>query len=258
MATPPAAIAMGAAINGVNLDPVTYLLHQIANRYSELEDERTMTMGRAIIDFMRRPNERIDDILTRWDLARANAASVGADLYEVYQMSHGNVNSDGKASCPHSSRRSSASSCCSDPMCHGDVNSEADEEFILMIEEDDDDDKCEPAWKKATWWQSQQAQSSSYQPYDKKTSWQTVPDKEASWQAVPDKETPWQPAPSRQETYGRQSHRDSGEPASTASSSAVPSDVLPKAKKSRRGSCKTREENRSDQALKLERKDAAS
>ena len=86
MATPPAAIAMGAAINGVNTDPVTYLLHQIANRYSELEDERTMTMGRAIIDFQRRPNERIDDLLTRWDLARADAASVGADLNNVFLL----------------------------------------------------------------------------------------------------------------------------------------------------------------------------
>ena len=32
MATPPAAIAMGAFVNGVNTDPVTFLLHQIANR----------------------------------------------------------------------------------------------------------------------------------------------------------------------------------------------------------------------------------
>ncbi len=84
MATPPAAIAMGAAINGVNTDPVTYLLHQIANRYSELEDERTMTMGRAIVDFRRRPDERIDDLLARFDLARADAASVGADLNNVF------------------------------------------------------------------------------------------------------------------------------------------------------------------------------
>ena len=65
MATPPAAIALGAAINGVNTDPVTYLLHQLASRYSELEEERTMTMGRAVLDLRRRPQEHIDDLLAR-------------------------------------------------------------------------------------------------------------------------------------------------------------------------------------------------
>ena len=45
-----------------------------------------MSMGRAIIGFRRRSDERIDDLLTRWDLARADAASVGADLTNLFLL----------------------------------------------------------------------------------------------------------------------------------------------------------------------------
>ena len=49
-----------------------------------MEDKRTMTMGMSVLDFRRRTGERIDDLLTRWDLARADAASAGADLTNFY------------------------------------------------------------------------------------------------------------------------------------------------------------------------------
>ena len=53
MALPPSAIALGAAVNGTTTDPVTFLLIPLCGRYSETEDERTMTRGMAMLDFQR-------------------------------------------------------------------------------------------------------------------------------------------------------------------------------------------------------------
>ena len=61
---PPGAVSLGAVINGVRTDPVTFLLSQLANRFSELDDERTMSLGTSLLDFQRRPNEKIDALLT--------------------------------------------------------------------------------------------------------------------------------------------------------------------------------------------------
>ena len=76
MSPPPSAIALGAAVNGINTDPCTYLLLQLASRYSESEDERSMILGTSLVDFRREGrHESIDSLLTRWDLARTDAAT---------------------------------------------------------------------------------------------------------------------------------------------------------------------------------------
>ena len=86
MSLPPAAIALGAAVNGINTDPCTYLVLQLASRYSESEDERSMILGTSLADFRREGrHESIDNLLTRWDLARSDAASVGADI-EIFHI----------------------------------------------------------------------------------------------------------------------------------------------------------------------------
>ncbi len=83
---PPAAITFGAAINGVPTDPVTYLLYVLGNRFEALEDERTMTSGNQVLDFRARPGERIDALLTRFDMARHEAASVGAEMTNYHNL----------------------------------------------------------------------------------------------------------------------------------------------------------------------------
>ena len=80
MSLPPAAIAFGVAINGVMTDPVTYLIYSLSNRFEALEDERTMRSGTVLLDFQPRPGERIDALLIRFDMARQEAASVGAGI----------------------------------------------------------------------------------------------------------------------------------------------------------------------------------
>ena len=84
MSIPPAVITHGAVINNVPTDPVTYLLHILANRIEALEDERIMQSGTAVLDFTRQPNERVDTLLTRFDLARYNTENVGAGLHNYH------------------------------------------------------------------------------------------------------------------------------------------------------------------------------
>ena len=79
MSIPPAAITHGAVINGVPVCPVTYLLYILANRFEALEDERIMQSGTSVLDFTRQPNERVDTLLTRFDLARYETETLVPD-----------------------------------------------------------------------------------------------------------------------------------------------------------------------------------
>ena len=76
LTVPVAAINFGANIEGTATDPVTYLLYTLGNRYEALEDERTLMSGQLLLDFTSRPGERIDNLLTRWNMARHEAAAV--------------------------------------------------------------------------------------------------------------------------------------------------------------------------------------
>ena len=84
---PVAVILNGAVINGVVTAPVTYLLYVLANRFEILEDERSLTSGTHLLDFTSRPNETIDSVLTRFDMARIEARSVGADIPNFHMLS---------------------------------------------------------------------------------------------------------------------------------------------------------------------------
>ena len=87
LSIPPAAISFGAVIEGVATDPVTYLLYTLGDRFEALEDERTMTSGTLLLDFSSRPGEGIDSVITRFDMARYEAQSVGADIRNFHTLS---------------------------------------------------------------------------------------------------------------------------------------------------------------------------
>ena len=79
LSLPSAAISFGGSINGVMSDPVAYPIYTLSNRFESLE-ERIMRSGTVLLDFQPRPNERIDELLARFDMARQEAASVGAAI----------------------------------------------------------------------------------------------------------------------------------------------------------------------------------
>ena len=84
---PPQYIQNGAVINGVQTDPITYLLYLMGNRWENTEDERITTDGTAIFDFQVNPRDGIDSILLDWDVARETAERVGAGLNNFHLLS---------------------------------------------------------------------------------------------------------------------------------------------------------------------------
>ena len=84
---PPQYIQNGAVINGVQTDPITYLLYLMGNRWENTEDERITTDGTAIFDFAVNPRDGIDSILLTWDTARETSEKVGAGLNNFHLLS---------------------------------------------------------------------------------------------------------------------------------------------------------------------------
>ena len=60
MRIPPGVINYGVNINGVATDGATYIMFILAARFSNLEDERQLTSGTALLDFQARRGDSID------------------------------------------------------------------------------------------------------------------------------------------------------------------------------------------------------
>eukprot|EP00974_Lingulodinium_polyedra_P053982 5191197-Lingulodinium_polyedra.AAC.1 len=57
----------GGLLNGVQVDPVTYLLGSLHGRFSALEEEGGLTRMLELLAFSRRPGENINGLLARYD-----------------------------------------------------------------------------------------------------------------------------------------------------------------------------------------------
>ena len=74
---PPQILIQGGLINGNPVPPMTYLMHSLAERWGQLgEEERTQAV-QQLMSFNRRSGERIDDLLTRFDIIRNRAQQTG-------------------------------------------------------------------------------------------------------------------------------------------------------------------------------------
>ena len=83
---PPQFIQNGAIINGMQTDPITFLLYLLGNRWENTEDERIITDGNALLDFVVHPHEKFDAIITRWDIARKTAEDVGNGMNNFHML----------------------------------------------------------------------------------------------------------------------------------------------------------------------------
>ena len=83
---PDTVIANGIRINGLELDPVTSIVSLLGNRFAQPGTGHVIAPGNAVFEFQARPNEPIDQLLARWDLAREEAASTGEELGNVYHI----------------------------------------------------------------------------------------------------------------------------------------------------------------------------
>ena len=77
-ALPPQTLIQGGLVNGMQVDPMTYIMHALAERYGELGEEVRMGAIAELFNFSRHGNERIDDLLTRFDCINERAQAEGA------------------------------------------------------------------------------------------------------------------------------------------------------------------------------------
>ena len=79
----PQAMINGGVRNGVQLDPVTYLLGALQVRFAALEEESRLTSMTEFLAFGRKPGESINALLARYETVRQRAAIEGQFVMSV-------------------------------------------------------------------------------------------------------------------------------------------------------------------------------
>lgn len=69
----PAELMNGAVVNGVQVDPVTMLFDALQNRFGMLQEETRLQALTAFMTFRRRPHERVNELLTRFETVQTRA-----------------------------------------------------------------------------------------------------------------------------------------------------------------------------------------
>ena len=75
---PPQIILQGGMVGGVMVDPLTYVVTHLAERFAVLGDESRISAMTELMMFQRRQNETIDALLSRLDLVRTRAQDLWA------------------------------------------------------------------------------------------------------------------------------------------------------------------------------------
>ena len=73
----------GGMLNGVMVDPVTYLLGALHAKFSQLEEESRLTAMTEMLAFARRNGESINALLARYEVVRQRAAVEGQFVMSV-------------------------------------------------------------------------------------------------------------------------------------------------------------------------------
>ena len=79
----PAEVFGGGVINGVQLDPVSFLMHGLSTRFGPLDEENRLQAAQALLTFARRQGETIDTLISRFEITRARAATEGGGALSV-------------------------------------------------------------------------------------------------------------------------------------------------------------------------------
>ena len=62
---PPQIILQGGPVNGIQTDPVTYVMHMLAENYAQLGEEVRLSSLTEFLNFQRRSGEMTDELITR-------------------------------------------------------------------------------------------------------------------------------------------------------------------------------------------------
>ena len=84
----PQELAAGGAINGVQYDPVSYIVVGLQQRFAQLDDESRLVAMTQLLAFQRRRGAGINGVLLRCDVARQRAACEGNFImsWEAYAL----------------------------------------------------------------------------------------------------------------------------------------------------------------------------
>ena len=88
MANPPQARIQGGQTNRVQADPLTYLMHTVAGKYSPLGEETGLKAMAGVFHFDRRPGESIEDVLAKFGITRQTAVNDGGIGVKVENPCH--------------------------------------------------------------------------------------------------------------------------------------------------------------------------
>lgn len=80
---PAQAVVDGGIVNGVAVDPLTYLMHALQERFGNLGEEIRVQAITELMSFSRKGHEPIDSLLVRFDSIRARAAEQGGAVVSV-------------------------------------------------------------------------------------------------------------------------------------------------------------------------------
>ena len=74
---------MGGVRNGINLDPVFYLMAALQDRFAALDEETRLASMTEMLAFARKPGESINAVLSRYEIVRMRAATEGQFVISV-------------------------------------------------------------------------------------------------------------------------------------------------------------------------------
>eukprot|EP00959_Pyramimonas_sp_CCMP1952_P311300 6514842-Pyramimonas_sp.AAC.1 len=80
MRVPPAVINFGVNTGGCHSDGATYSMFFSSTKFENLEEERQLNSGTALILFRVHAGERIDHMLARFEIARYEAETAGFNI----------------------------------------------------------------------------------------------------------------------------------------------------------------------------------
>ena len=73
----------GGIVNGVQLDPVSFLLHGLSSRFAPLDEESRLRAAQEILSFARRSNETVDTLISRFEITRQRAMNEGGGAVSI-------------------------------------------------------------------------------------------------------------------------------------------------------------------------------
>ena len=79
----PLELIHGGVANGVQLDPVSYLIQGLQARYALLDDESRLAAMTEMLAFGRKPGESVNAVLTRYAITRQRARNEGQFVMSV-------------------------------------------------------------------------------------------------------------------------------------------------------------------------------